>query len=514
MNTRFPDIPIYQGWGHPVRIEATVEGMELLQGELPAGLNGTCYKVGPDRQFPPKHGSDVFTDGEGMVFMFRFDHGRVDYLCRWVRNARFLAQKKAGRSLFGEYRNLFNKDPLAADVHGGTANTNAIYLGGKLLILKEDDMPYEVNPDTLETIGRYTYDGRVTAQRLSAHPKMDLVNDTVLNFSHQAKGDGTPDTVFYEFDRSNKIIDEIWFKAPFAGHVHDYAITEHHVIFLFHPLVTELETVKRTGRFYEWQPERGARLAVLKRHGTADDIRWFDGPAITYGHMINAFEEGSKINFDLLLADGNFYSFMFPPRSGAREPLLPQRLRRIEIDMAGNDKTYKITAGNGTAMELARIDDRYQGHPYRHVWMLVGHPPSGVQAGSSQGGMAGEASQHSGPGEFIDIFNGDADIGHIDLRTGVIDKYSFGPRTNVHEPQFIPRTPDSPEGDGWVLIIVNRLNENRSELAIFDALKISAGPVALYDIGVRVRSTFHGNWVPEETFRTNRYGMKRAANAR
>ena len=52
-------------------------------------------------------------------------------------------------------------------------------------------------------------------------------------------------------------------------------------------------------------------------------------------------------------------------------------------------------------------------------------------------------------------------------------------------------------GDGWVLIIVNRLNENRSELAIFDALKISAGPVALYDIGVRVRSLSGGLIVAE-----------------
>lgn len=502
---RFPKLPIYQGWGQPMRVESDVSSLELLEGKTPEGLEGTWYRVGPDRQFPPMHGDDVFTDGEGMVHMFRFDDGRVDYRSRWVRNARFVAQQKAGRSLFGEYRNLFNKDPLAAEVHGGTANTNATYLGGKLLIYKEDDMPYEVDPDTLETISRYTYEGRVTAQRLSAHPKMDFVKDTVLNFSHQAKGDGTLDTVFYEIDRHNKIVDEIWFKAPFAGHVHDYAITENHVIFLFHPLVTELETVKRTGRFYEWQPERGTKLAVLKRHGTADDIRWFDGPAITYGHMINAFEAGSKINFDVLLADGNFYSFMFPPRSGAREPLLPQKLRRIEIDMAGNDKAYKITAGNGTAMELARIDDRYQGHPYRHVWMLVGHPP----AGAHQGGMAGAASAHGNPGEFIDIFNGDADIGHIDLSTGAIDKYSFGPRTNVHEPQFVQRTPDSPEGDGWLLVVVNRLTENRSELAVFDALKISAGPVALYDLGVRVRSTFHGNWVPEDTFRTQRYGMAR-----
>jgi carotenoid cleavage dioxygenase len=79
----------------------------------------------------------------------------------------------------------------------------------------------------------------------------------------------------------------------------------------------------------------------------------------------------------------------------------------------------------------------------------------------------------------------------------------------VHEPQFVPLAPDSGEGEGWLLVIVNRLAENRSELAVFDALDLAAGPVALYDIGVRVRSTFHGNWIPEETFRTHRYAMSR-----
>lgn len=124
--------------------------------------------------------------------------------------------------------------------------------------------------------------------------------------------------------------------------------------------------------------------------------------------------------------------------------------------------------------------------------------------------MAGVRAE--GAGEFIDIFNSDADVGRIDLHTGAIDQYSFGPRTNVHEPSFVPRAPDSPEGDGWLLVIVNRLRENRSELAVFDALNLAAGPVALYDIGVRVRSTFHGNWVPERTFSTHRYDMHRSSS--
>ena len=50
---RFPDIPLYQGWGAPLRSETDAQDLEIIQGEVPAGLNGTLYRCGPDRQYPP-----------------------------------------------------------------------------------------------------------------------------------------------------------------------------------------------------------------------------------------------------------------------------------------------------------------------------------------------------------------------------------------------------------------------------------------------------------------------------
>ncbi|MFS2162533.1 carotenoid oxygenase family protein [Variovorax sp. Varisp62] len=510
-DVRFSKLPLYQGWGRPMRVESDVSLLALLEGEPPRDLNGTLYKVGPDRQFPPRHGDDAFIDGEGMVHSFRFHEGAVSYRSRWVRNDRFRAQEKAGRSLFGEYRNTFDKDPSAADVHGGTANTNAVLCRDKLLVLKEDDLPWALDPHTLETLGRFDYDGQVKALRLTAHPKIDPVADTLLSFGNQAKGDGTSDMVFYEFDHEGRVTDEIWFDAPFAGQVHDFAFTENYVVFGFYPLVTDLEAVKRTGLFYQWRPQHGTKIAVVKRHGTPADIRWFEGPPVSFVHTVNAFQEGSKIHLDVLLSRGNWISFHFPEEGAKPSMPDPQRLRRIEIDLSPDNHGFEVSSKFGTICELARVDDRWLGHSYNHVWTLVGHPPSGpVENSSLQGTMAGLAGDTAQvPEGYIDIFNGNADVGHVDLRTGEISRYSFGPCTNIHEPHFLPRRPDSPEGDGWLLVIVNRLAEGRSEMAVLDALNVTAGPVALYDVGVRVRSTFHGNWIPEETFRTHRYGYAR-----
>jgi carotenoid cleavage dioxygenase len=74
----------------------------------------------------------------------------------------------------------------------------------------------------------------------------------------------------------------------------------------------------------------------------------------------------------------------------------------------------------------------------------------------------------------------------------------------VQEPNFAVR-PGAPEGDGYLLTIVNRLAENRSDLAILNANRLSDGPIAMLKLPVRVRSTFHGMWVPTSALQTGRY---------
>ncbi len=55
-------------------------------------------RCGPDRQYPPRDGEDVFIDGEGQIHRFQFEDGQVHYRSRWVRTERFVAQEKAARA--------------------------------------------------------------------------------------------------------------------------------------------------------------------------------------------------------------------------------------------------------------------------------------------------------------------------------------------------------------------------------------------------------------------------------
>ena len=60
---RFPEIQLYAGWGEPMRTECTIDALEIIQGEIPKGLNGTLYRNGADRQYPSGRTDDIFIDG-------------------------------------------------------------------------------------------------------------------------------------------------------------------------------------------------------------------------------------------------------------------------------------------------------------------------------------------------------------------------------------------------------------------------------------------------------------------
>jgi carotenoid cleavage dioxygenase-like enzyme len=477
---RFPDIPIYQGWGAPHRAESEIRDLEVVLGEIPAALTGTLYRCGPDRQYPPRTAQDVFIDGEGMVHMFRIDGGRVDYRNRWVRNERFRLQEAARRSLFGRYRNRYTNDPAVAGKNMGTSNTNVVWHGRRLLVLKEDSRPMAVDPDTLETRGEFDFDGGLKSVSLTAHPKLDLHRNEMVAFSYQAKGDATRDFVIYTSDADGRIVNEIPLQMPYAGMVHDFAVSDSHVVVPFFPLITDLEVIKAGGPYYQWHPDQPSVYAVVPRRGTAAQVRWFRGPAVSAGHMMNAVTEGDVVHLDLCLYEGNCFDF-FPSRDGSPFKPAPPLLTRLSFNLAtGEYATRRLMAA---ACEMPKIDDRFMGKPYRYGYVIC-RPPDAVAGTIGMGA-----------------------IGRFDHDTGTLATWSPGPDSGVQEPVFVPRGPGAAEGDGYLLVLVNRLSQLRSDLAILDAQKVSDGPVALVRMPTRVRATFHGMWVPQDTLASGRYSV-------
>jgi carotenoid cleavage dioxygenase len=84
----------------------------------------------------------------------------------------------------------------------------------------------------------------------------------------------------------------------------------------------------------------------------------------------------------------------------------------------------------------------------------------------------------------------------LDHVSGSIDKFSAGDSHGVSEPQFVPRAPDAPEGDGYLIGVVNDFRAMRSELVVVDAMDLAAGAVARVRLPFRLHMQVHGWWVP------------------
>ena len=132
-NTR-TNHPDSAGGQAPVRSEDDFD-LQVV-GRIPDELAGAYYRNGPNPQFDSPNPFAAFF-GDGMIHGFFLepnrDGGRARYRNRWVRTPRWLAENKAGRPLFGFLG--APSDPSVANIPPGTANTNIIYHGGKLMAL-------------------------------------------------------------------------------------------------------------------------------------------------------------------------------------------------------------------------------------------------------------------------------------------------------------------------------------------------------------------------------------------
>lgn len=84
----------------------------------------------------------------------------------------------------------------------------------------------------------------------SQHPKQDPETGEWIIYSYETKGEGTPDVKYFLFSEDGKKLEELEFKAPYAGLMHDIGITPNYVVFQIYPLVCDAERVKRGGNHW------------------------------------------------------------------------------------------------------------------------------------------------------------------------------------------------------------------------------------------------------------------------
>jgi carotenoid cleavage dioxygenase len=473
-----------RGFAAPCRFEADLFDCEV-EGELPQGLAGTFYRACYDRQYPAPLADDAIFNEDGAVDMFRFRDGRVDFRTRWVRTERLLAERRARRALFGRYRNRHTVSPEAAGLSLNVANTNVVYHGGKLLVLKESDRPIAIDPHTLETLGTWDYDGKLTSETFTAHPKIDARTGEMIAYGYEARGDASLDIAVFAIDRLGRITWELWLQPPLLSMLHDIAITPNYIILPTTSFTTSTERLHSGKVHWGFDPRQPTHLAVIPRGGRTEDVRWFDAPRHAMIHTINATEEDGRIVLDAPVSDSNPFPF-FPAIDGS--PWDPQggkaTVRRWTIDLAsdGREVREEVLFPEQRGGGLARMDDRFTGQPFRYSYMGItdpGQPFDRERAGPPPPGLT----------------NCYVRFDHV---TGETESFFAGETRTLQEPCFVPRSAEAAEGDGWLIGVASNLADMHSELLVVDAQELGRGAVARVRLPFRLHSQVHGNWVPDD----------------
>ena len=468
----FPDDPRAFGGGGPLsnnRAEIDLHDCEV-EGHLPTDLDGVFYRVGPDPQYPkpPEYAADIGFDGEGHVSMFRIKDGHVDYKTRYSRNQRWKAQHAARRSLFGMYRNPLTDDPSVAGLSRGTANTQLFLHHGKLLVFKEDSPPVHMDPLTLETVDDYyTFGGKLDSQTHTAHPKIDPLTGEYIGFGYEANGLLSKDIFVFSADRTGEVNWSVTVQAPYAGMMHDFVVTQDHIVLYLTNMVADMDLIRRGGVHFSYDSRTPCYMGVLRRGGDGKDLKWFTGQNLFCTHVMGGWSDGDRIIVDWDGGEGNQFPF-FPSK---HEPWNPAKstglLRRFTIDLSSrtNDRYQTETIFPEVSGALARQDDRFHTLPYRYGYLTGGF-----------GGMGR---------------NGWWIVDHREKTTQLVSV----PDYQLSEMTFVPRGKDAPEGDGYLIGIGASTKESgRSDLILVDTREPAAGPVARVKMPFRVVGQVHGFW--------------------
>ncbi|WP_214410081.1 carotenoid oxygenase family protein [Sphaerisporangium fuscum] len=431
-------VPAYlSGTMAPVPDEIGAVDLKVT-GTLPAELNGRYFRNGPN-PLPGQDPGHWFT-GPGMIHGIRLRDGRAEwYRNRWVRTRSFTEDAR------------FIGPDGTIDLTAVTANTSVIRHADRILALVENGLPYEMTPE-LETVGPCDFGGRLTTA-MTAHPKQDPVTGELHFFGY---GFFAPYLTYHRLSASGELVESRVVDVPGPTMVHDFAITEHHVIWLDLPVVFDMDLVGR-GMPYRWDDSYGARLGVMDRDGR---VSWYDVDPCYVFHVGNAREDAhGRIVLDAVRYSRSAFQALWPRIGGAADPAAETggtALHRWLIDPASG--TVKEEPLDDRNVEFPTFNEDLLGRSSRYLYAV------------SEGAVV-----------------------KYDTETGAGQVRDLG--AHPGEAIFVPASDARAEDDGWLMSIVTDEAGTGSELLVLDASMLEF--VASVRLPRRVPAGFHGSWIAD-----------------
>jgi len=435
-----------------------LRSLRLIHGRAPAGLTGTLYRNGPAR-FTRGDTRAHWFDGDGLVRAFRIRDGNATLAGRFVDTPKRRADEAAGAIVTPGFGTA---GAASARISGpddlNAANTSVLALGDRLWALWEGGSPTAVDPRTLETRGPVRLSDETAGAPFLAHPRVEP-DGRVWNLG--LSGDRA---IVWRLSAAGELEAATPIQLPRACYLHDFTATERELILVLQPWIQEqFQLPVMEG--LRWRPELGTVVLVLDK----DDLgkrRVFELPPLAFFHLGDAWREADgTIRFDGCFAPDVRHVSDDIGAMARGEPFVsrPQHLGMIVL---GADGRARIDWTRAVA-EFPQTDRRRAGLARRFTWHVTGDSrplPRGLAV--------------------------------TDWRKERTETFDFGGRQVVEEAVFVPRPGSTAEGDGWLVGTTVNLAARATELHVFEASRLDAGPVCTWRADVALPAGFHGTFVP------------------
>jgi all-trans-8'-apo-beta-carotenal 15,15'-oxygenase len=471
------------GWMGLLRDLPREHGFEPLrvEGAIPAELVGTLYRAGPAlfSSFGKPYGH--WFDGDGAVTAVRFAGSRAIGAAKLVQSEGLVKERHVGRQLYGGYGTMVpglkRFLPLSPKSKlKNPANTSILIWGERLFALYEGDLPTEIAPTDLATLGEQNLG--MIVESFSAHPHWVPSRRAIYNFGLRYGMKTILD--IYELNdsgRGRKLAE-----VPLARTtmIHDFIATEKHLVFFsppihFNPLrllfgIDSLHSAMR------WKPELGTEVIVVPIDDPQQWISFTIDPFFQW-HFVNGYERGKEIVIDVVrypdLDSNNWLGAQIQPHPSA---YIAGELWRVTLD---------------PSMRKATSEPRWA-HPCEF-------PRVAPAVDSTRHTIGWVAANATAAGKFVDRLP-DA-VAKVEVETGRASLWLSGGGV-VSEPIFVPRPGARAEDDGWILALLYDPVTDASNVTVLDARDLSVGPLARAWFDHHIPGTYHGAFAPAKVITT------------
>ncbi|XP_024918201.1 beta,beta-carotene 15,15'-dioxygenase isoform X2 [Cynoglossus semilaevis] len=269
----------------------------------------------------------------------------VIYRSKFLKSETYKRNIKANRIIITEFGTMAYPDPcknifsrtfthLRNIIPDFTDNNliNIIRYGQDYYASSEINYMNQIDPTTLETVGRINYRNHIALNLATAHPHYDNEGNT-YNMGTAIQGFGLPKYVIFRVpvdakDKENKVpalkkVEKVCSipmrSSLFPSYFHSFGMTENFIVFVEQPF--KLDIIKlgtayfrgdNWGNCLKFDKDDITLFHIINRKTGKEVSTRYHADALVVFHHINAYEEDDNLVFDLITyTDGHLYEMFY-----------------------------------------------------------------------------------------------------------------------------------------------------------------------------------------------------------